>query len=124
MTKEYKDLLLKDICMRLPYGVKYRTYLGDIFTLKDITLSRTTTKYYIGDNAFSIDQIQLYLRPMSTMTALENSVYNIIKRSIFSNETDGYLRLVEWLNEHHFDYNYLINKGLALKAPKDMYKFY
>ena len=31
-------------------------------------------------------------------------------------------RCVDWLNEHHFDYRGLIEKGLALEAPKDMYK--
>lgn len=28
----------------------------------------------------------------------------------------------DWLNEHHFDYRGLIEKGLALEAPDDMYK--
>ena len=28
----------------------------------------------------------------------------------------------DWLNSHHFDFRNLIEKGLALKAPKDMYK--
>ena len=30
---------------------------------------------------------------------------------------------IDWLNEHHFDYRGLIEKGLALEAPEDMYKF-
>jgi hypothetical protein len=34
----------------------------------------------------------------------------------------GYTILVDWLNEHHFDYRGLIEKGLALEAPEDMYK--
>ena len=29
---------------------------------------------------------------------------------------------IDWLNAHHFDYRGLIQKGLALEAPKDMYK--
>ena len=29
---------------------------------------------------------------------------------------------VDWLNAHHFDYRGLIEKGLALEAPEDMYK--
>lgn len=38
MNEKDKELLTKELCARLPYGVKYQTYLGDIFTLKDITL--------------------------------------------------------------------------------------
>ena len=32
------------------------------------------------------------------------------------------LKVLDWLNEHHFDYRGLIEKGLALEAPKNMYK--
>jgi hypothetical protein len=32
------------------------------------------------------------------------------------------LDVIDWLNKHHFDYRGLIKKGLALEAPKDMYK--
>ena len=32
------------------------------------------------------------------------------------------LAAIDWLNAHHFDYRGLIEKGLALEAPKDMYK--
>ena len=34
----------------------------------------------------------------------------------------GAARLFDWLNAHHFDYRNLIEKGLALEAPIDMYK--
>lgn len=30
--------------------------------------------------------------------------------------------VVDWLNEHHFDYRGLIEMGLALEAPEGMYK--
>lgn len=32
------------------------------------------------------------------------------------------LEQFDWLNSHYFDYRGLIDKGLALEAPKDMYK--
>ena len=35
---------------------------------------------------------------------------------------EGSTLYVDWLNAHHFDYRGLIEKGLALEAPKDMYK--
>lgn len=30
-------------------------------------------------------------------------------------------KLIDWLNIHHFDYRYLIERGLALEAPEGMY---
>ena len=30
--------------------------------------------------------------------------------------------VIDWLNEHHFDYRGLINLGLALEALKGMYR--
>lgn len=112
MTQEDKELLLKDLCARLPYGVKYKTYLGDVFTLKDITFSKTTTEYYIDDSAFSVDQIKPYLRPMSNMTEEEREEYK------FLFELDKYF---DFINSHYLDYRDLIPLGLALEAPEGMY---
>ena len=119
MTQKEKQLLFKDICARLPYGVKYQTYLGDIFTLKDITLSRKTTKYYIDDNAFSLSQIKPYLRPMSSMTEEEENEYRAINcyEGLFPHNEDA----LDYVLSHHFDYRGLIEKGLALEAPEGMY---
>ena len=47
------------------------------------------------------------------------------KLVFFSNEIGDIntLESYDWLNKHHFDYRGLIEKGLALKAPKGMYNF-
>ena len=37
-------------------------------------------------------------------------------------QVDMYLT-IDWLNEHHFDYRGLIEKGIALEAPKGMYEY-
>lgn len=121
MTQEEKNLLLKDLCGRLSYGVKYQTYLGDIFTLKDITLSRTTTKYYIDDNAFSLSQIKPYLRPMSSMTEEEKEEYQYITERWMYDASYSISDSIDWLNAHHFDYRGLIEKWLGLEAPEGMY---
>ena len=122
MSQGEKKLLLKDLCARLPHGVKYQTYLGDIFTLKNITLNRTTTQYYIDDNAFNLSQIKPYLRPMSSITDEEKKEYALFYRafscSLYERES---VERIDWLNSHHFDYRGLIKKGLALKAPEGMY---
>ena len=120
MSQGEKKLLLKDLCARLPHGVKYQTYLGDIFTLKDITLNRTTTQYYIDDNAFNLSQIKPYLRPMASMTEEEENEYRAINcyEGLFPHNEDAF----DYVLSHHFDYRGLIEKGLALEAPEGMYK--
>ena len=70
-----------------------------------------------------------FLRSMSSMTEEERNEYLSIKMQ----ETERvalaevYLpgtisEIIDWLNKHHFDYRGLIEKGLALEAPKDMYE--
>ena len=67
-----------------------------------------------------------YLRSMSNMTEEEKKEYDTFK--FLANTGNEYLpyemsRFVDWLNQHMFDYRGLIEKGLALEAPDDMYKF-
>ena len=68
-----------------------------------------------------------YLRSISSMTEEEESEYNLIQGLSHWTADDGkmenYAESIDWLNSHHFDYRGLIEKGLALEAPKDMYKF-
>lgn len=84
-----------------------------------------------------IETIKPYLRPMSSMTEEERKELSIILNYEFYVDDDFALvaeddrhriRLelcegyIDWLNAHHFDYRGLIEKGLALEAPKGMYK--
>lgn len=105
MTQENKQLLLKDLCARLPYKVIIKsvgeTKIIGLWDLKDV------------------DNLPLpYLRSISSMTEEEKVTYSIYHDNPLN---IGY-GLIDWLNSRHFDYRGLIPKGLALKAPKDMYK--
>lgn len=139
MTQEEKQLLLKDISARLPYKVKCRiTKKGVVRELKpmdnginipvnqvcDITLKKTLNTDIIND--FDNDNIVLkpYLRPMSSMTKDEKEEYRNECNKVLSMpfKINGPYPIVDWLNSHHFDYRGLIEKGLAIKAPEDMYK--
>lgn len=134
---EEKQLLLIDLCARLPYGVKAqynnkKEIFGDVEQIEasgDIDLS-----YYDEETerwklcCTSIDNIKPYLRPMSSMTEEEKNEYlNTFKKSIIgTDEEDGRVWTVDsidWLNAHHFDYRGLIEKGLAIEAPKGMYGY-
>ena len=120
MTQEDKELLLADLCARLPYGVcvhiRYKEgepCYGKL-TPKDI-------QWFIDSN---IEVIKPYLRPMSSMTEEEEEEYWQIRCPQYDENgniinTDA--ELFDWLNAHHFDYRGLIDKGLALEAPKGMY---
>lgn len=74
MTQEEKDLLLKDLCARLPYGVKVSIleYLNaEILVGLDINKQTFNLEYSIGQPIFSRHNdliIKPYLRPMSSMT--------------------------------------------------------
>lgn len=142
MTQEEKQLLLKDLCARLLYGVKLR-YVEDLVVKKEshiITLNNIYLEHIINGDA----DIKPYLRSMSSMTEEElneliefedidyNNNNNVVKRAMMAFSEDKriesnslfciqYARSIDWLNAHHFDYRGLIEKGLALEAPDGMY---
>ena len=119
MTKEDKQLLLADLCARLPYGVKvtFAGYSGrEDCTLNVQHLNSTYNIEYLG--------MKPYLRPMSSMTEEEKDEYHSIQSDIWKPCGTQYYdnwHSIDWLNAHHFDFRNLIEKGLALEAPEGMY---
>lgn len=115
MTEQDKQLLLKDLCARLPYDVVVNDG-NEIDTLKA----------YMLDDLMFIDEavIKPYLRPMSNMTEEEKEEYRNECNKVLSMpfKINGPYPIVDWLNSHHFDHRGLIEKGLALEAPDNMYK--
>lgn len=113
MTQEDKELLLKDLCARLPYGV--------IIQIKDWTVLDAELK--IGHiNRLQINDVELkpYLFPMSSMTKEQKVIYGdlcySVIQSLAKNMQSELNELINWLNAHHFDYRGLIEKGLAIDA--------
>lgn len=128
MKQEEKELLLKDLCARLPYEVKVHIK-GEYKTPRKVyTVYREdkTITYFKGLDCFeeNIENVKPYLRPMSSMTEKEKKIYN---NFFISKEIDNFdfdipnYDTIDWLNAHHFDYRGLIEKGLALEAPEGMY---
>ena len=129
MTKKDKNILLKDLCARLPYGVKCN--VGNIIvTLEGITEDGET---FADGSYFDAYDMKPYLRPMSSMTDEERKVYEsfiFTQHHVWDGhgtstdyvETDDVERYVTWLNKNMFDYMGLIPMGLALEAPENMYK--
>ena len=118
MTQEEKQLLLKDICARLPYGIIYHRNDGANIKLKEIDINRGYLNY-----TDDIEKMECkpYLRPLSSMTDEEENEYNSLNAyegGVFPHTEEA----LDWLNENHFDHRGLIPMGLALEAPEEMYK--
>ena len=129
MTQEYKELLLKDLCARLPYGVKVNNEIQGDFVIYGVSenyiFARTTTSH--AD--FRVENIKPYLLPMSSMTDKDLVEFLQIKgMNLNSDELKtfrrgttaivstlpSYSRHIDWLNKNHFDYRNLIDKNLAI----------
>lgn len=130
MTQEEKQLLLKDLCARLPYGVKVWHFGVTRELLGIIPTEIVMVGYDINDYEDSvIEDIKPYLRPLSSMSEGERNEYfdfrnQELQRVAFAEvgRESAIAEISDWLNEHHFDYRGLIPMGLALEAPEDMYK--
>lgn len=113
MKQEEKQLLLKDLCARLPYGFTVHRYSDN----RDITFGKNELDEFSHFLEYSEgEEFKPYLRPMSSMTEDELETYDTLSFESFPT------KLVDWLNENHLDYRGLIPMGLALEAPEGMYK--
>ena len=133
MTQEDKELLLKDLCARLPFNTIVTMAERGIDGLQWYNVTLNTYHLYQIEEENAWEYIKPYLRPMSSMTEKEKKEYHNLcyaeerecyefgewTTKIYFHET---IESIDWLNAHHFDYRRLIEKGLAIEAPEGMYK--
>lgn len=149
MTQENsKQLLLKDLTARLPYGVKIELtwwVMGE-GTCINTALEPDHIEQLLNDEDGDTE-IKPYLRPMSSMTeeeAKELSILCDITDVLSIKITDEYIdfevddgfssietkiiwyndivsskEIFDWLNKNHFDYRGLIPMGLAIAVTKE-----
>ena len=153
MKQEDKELLLRDLSARLIYKPKIK--VSSLWNKnKEVEEDIVDTVYcvmpdgYVNtetiDSDISLDDIVLYLRPISSMTEEEktellevivgkdgvkcfqvlsdgriDNIYDTVWVDFNKDSTTSY---IDWLNKKMFDYRGLIEKGLALEAPEGMYK--
>ena len=128
MTQEEKQLLLKDLCARLPYGVMFDR-LGHPKKILAICPNavfpiQCDNGEYVA-STYTPEDGKPYLRPMSSMTEDErDEAKKHMKREQIVNVAFYHAteKTYDWYNANHFDYRHLIEKGLALEAPEGMYK--
>ena len=127
MTQEDKALLLKDLCARLPYGVKmidtepYSAEHNPILTLSYISEDNCIGCHAgKGFMATSLGSIKPYLFPLSSMPEEQKEEYVSLQQRVIYNSQGpvnlDVIKYVDWLNKNHFDYRGLIEKGLAIDA--------
>ena len=120
MEQKHRDILLQDLCGRLPHGVKVQDRNGT----HELTVGNTELADLIHDGRWL--NIKPYLRPLSEMTDSERntlrSIDDFLQIAVNYNIVDGGYKVFDYLNSIHVDYRGLIPMGLALKAPEGMYK--
>lgn len=131
MKQEEKELLVKDLCARLPYGVKANNEIQGDFKIYGICENFVFGRNEICHIDFDVEKIKPYLFPLSSMT--EEQLYELremfgfeiefrdelIELSTFHHNRLGYLEMdamFEWFNRNHFDCRGLIPMGLAIDA--------
>ena len=125
MTQEQKDLLLKDLCARVPYGVKYMRYSWNYDADQELpvieTLECADKDGYINlRRVYSIYDINPYLFPMSSMTKEQSLEFLSTCRG--GNAYHPTYKSFDWLDKNLFDYRGLIPMGMAIDATgKNIY---
>lgn len=113
MTQEEKELLLKDLCSRLPYGVKCTDLRHGDSKITEVNTEDGLVYCYNFDEYVKVEDCRLYLRPMSTMTEEERKELSYYENSV---------QITDFYYSHHIDCRFIIEKGLAIEAPENMYK--
>ena len=137
MENKNKELLLKDLCARLPYGVKcqfedtVRIIDGESSPFYDYVLSARHLDLFINNKNF---YVKPYLRPMSSMTKEEIHEFqdilgsevevgygfvDIVNSSIHTFSFLELQALFDWLNKNMFDYRELIPQNLAIEITEE-----
>lgn len=129
MKQEDKDLLLKDLCARLPYGVKcYKSKYNTELVEEVICVTRAINYpcVQLGTYLYELKHIKPYLFPLSSMTEEQKTFFDdkhididdilgIV--AIFAHvNCEEWIEIIDWLNKNRFDYRGLIEKSLALDA--------
>ena len=123
MIKEDRELLMRDLSCRIPYGVFVK--IDGMSKIVKLTSISCYGEVGVDDGSnylYPISEVKPYLFPLSSMTEEQEKEYNetlgvvinIDDSTVF--EEDKTYHTLDWLNKNHFDYRFLIDEGLAIDA--------
>ena len=140
-TQANKELLLKDLSARLPYGVLGQCEIDTSYDTEFETIPQThkfqavahgiiedslfvspmienqyeleIANEEIGDGIYILD-FKPYLFPLSSMTEKQKDEYQYITERWMNDPAYSISDSIDWLNKNNFDYRGLIEKGLAI----------
>lgn len=120
MTPKEKDLLLRDLCARLPYGLKVKCekYSFPVTILYGGNIDEV--KFIETGGIENICAIKPYLFPISSMTEEQKEEYVLLQEKVIYNGQSlvnlDVMKYIDWCYKHHIDINGLIPIGLAIDA--------
>ena len=121
IINQEKELLLKDLSCRIPYGV-----IVNVSGISNVKL--TSVSWYcevdVDDGStylYPISEVKPYLFPLSSMTPKQKAELAHLTADI-DGIFEQVLLEIEFYHRHHIDYRGLIEKGLAIDATNlDVY---
>lgn len=125
MNEKERQLLINDLCARLPYGVVVSSMNNEkiaVGRLSAVAFDEAGVAVEVGGyegSVFSLEKTVPYLRPMESMDPAEREEYNAIYRC--QCHEGSVKRFTELCYKGHLDCNGLIPKGLAIPAVDGMY---
>ena len=126
MKQEHKELLLRDLCARLPYGVKCNVGEEMPYTLSRIEVDNLNGHLldFIEmkdglDMQVYLSEVKPYLLPLSSMTEEQSKEYHELIGGMFGTSAlINFEVLEDFFHKNHFDYRGLIPMGLANDATR------
>ena len=142
-TQANKELLLKDLSARLPYGVLGQCEMDASYDTEVETIPQThkfkAVAYGFNEDSLFVcpmienqDELEIaneeivdgvyildfkpYLFPISSMTDKQKDEYQYITERWMNDPAYSISDSIDWLNKNNFDYRGLIEKGLAIDA--------
>ena len=140
-TQVDKELLLKDLSARLPYGVLGQCEIDASYDTEFETIPQThkfqAVAYGFNEDVLFVcpmienqDELEYaneeiadgvyifdfkpYLFPLSSMTEKQKDEYQYITERWMNDPAYSISDSIDWLNKNNFDYRGLIEKGLAI----------
>lgn len=115
MSREDKELLMKDLSCRIPYGVFVK--IDGMSKIVKLTSISCYGEVGVDDGSnylYPISEVKPYLFPLSSMTEEQKDIFGKLWWN--TKGLNMAMHAIDWLNKNHFDYRGLIKKGLAIDA--------